>query len=54
MTDYHAPANDDLFAPSALCGAMAGDEPDGVLRMHQPGVEVTCAECRARLLGGQS
>lgn len=50
MTEYHAPANGDLFATSAACGATAATEPDGVLRLHQPGLEVTCAECRRQLL----
>lgn len=44
MTEYHAPENGDLFATSAACGATT--DTDGVLRMHQPGLEVTCTECR--------
>ena len=47
---YHAPANFDLFAPTALCGATSDSEPDGVLRLHQPGLEVTCSTCRTALL----
>lgn len=49
MSEYHAP-DGDLFAPMALCGATVHTEPDGFLRMHQPGTEVTCGDCRARLL----
>lgn len=50
MSEYHAPEGGDVFAPRALCGATASEEPDGVLRLYVPGVEVTCAACRARLL----
>lgn len=50
MTDYHAPANGDLFAPMAACGTTADAEPDGILRLYQPGLEVTCARCREFLL----
>jgi hypothetical protein len=47
---FHAPADGDLFAPRALCGATASDAPDGVLRLHAPGCEVTCWKCRALFL----
>lgn len=52
MTTYHSPANGDLFAPTALCGADANDEPDGVLRMHASDMEATCARCRQIRLEG--
>lgn len=48
--EFHAPVNGDLFAPFALCGTTPEAEPDGILRIYQPGLEVTCAECRRRLL----
>lgn len=54
MTEYHAPPIGDdplaLFLPNAACGATAATEPDGVLRMHAPGLEVTCTECRHLIL----
>lgn len=52
MTDknYHAPAGGDLFAPSALCGITANDEPDHTLRVHQGSTEVTCVNCRTLLM----
>lgn len=50
MSEYHAPENGDLFASVAACGAGPDTEPDGVLRMHEPGLEVTCGECRRILL----
>jgi hypothetical protein len=52
--EYHAPVNGDLFAPIALCGTTPEAEPDGVLRLWHPGVQVTCAECRRRLLEGEN
>lgn len=48
--NWHAPADGDLFAPRALCGTTAAAEPDGVLRLYRPGVEITCATCRELLL----
>lgn len=48
--NYHAPADGDLFAPRAACGATASDEPEGVLRMFTPGLEVTCSACRTIVL----
>lgn len=51
MPEYHTPAQEfDLFTVQAACGATARTEPDGVLRMHTPGLEVTCAECRRIIL----
>jgi hypothetical protein len=42
---FHLPAGD-LFSPSALCGATASDEPDGILRLHSDFMENTCTACR--------
>lgn len=51
MAEYHTPAlESDVFATQAACGAEAQTEPGGVLRMHTPGLEVTCAECRRIIL----